>query len=182
MDHESLTYDEIVDASIINVIPKNDTEKYIIDFKQKQFEDFKPLLKHYIGDKEKITSEEVVSLWQFYLQGIRVHIFKQEEYDYNHIHEEAGKFIPLLNSSIEDIMKCPFRYQIAYHFLASSARIKEAERQYETIFKDESDPIQWFIKNSNSFILDTKMNRDILRLWNNIYITENTKFDPILQT
>jgi hypothetical protein len=180
---ETLSYDECISAGHINATPNNEMEMAIIEHKKKLFDNFKPLLKHYIDSKteKRISSEEMVQLWQFYLQGTRVLIFKQEMYDYNHIHEEADRFRPLLKATVEDVMKCPFRYQIAYHFLASSTRIKEAERQYETIYKDESDPIQWYVKNSNSFTIDSKINKDLLKLWNIIYMVENTKFDPVLQ-
>lgn len=101
--------------------------------------------------------------------------------DYTHIHEEAKRCEYALTATLEDVLKCPFQYQMAYHFLSSAARITETDRQYERIFSVSDDPIEWFVTNGNSYDAKTVTNKKIMELWKKLYTVENIKFDPVMQ-
>lgn len=177
---EKMSYDEIVNACVVQATPNTADERAVVEHKTELFGAFKPLLKHYCAD-DKIASEELLGLWQFYVQGVRVKKFKEKNRDYSQLHEEAKRFEAHLNTPLKEVLSCPFEYQMAYHFQSSSARILETERQYERIFSISDDPIDWFVTNGNSYDTKTNTNKKIMSLWTRLYTAENTRFDPVLQ-
>jgi hypothetical protein len=183
----SLSLEECFDTFVIRVENPNNEEKIIIDIKKQWIKHFTPLLHYYIenfGIDDKITSEDLTNLYIFYMEGVRI------KKTFSVLDLKTIKYLstfknPLkdLNEDIPEMVEMgTYLHQVKNYYETVKYKMNIFSERYDKVFCFTNDPIDWFIRNNNSFKLYCNpINVDLKEFWRKINLTENQKLDPVLQ-
>lgn len=188
MDIKKLTLDQCVQAMDGLKTPSKKEGRIVVEQKREWMKRFLPLLEMYVERQEdkEISSEELASLWMFFLEGIRIkRVFKDlkpETYEYlTHLHNPLQA---LYDDPIETMVeKGVFLYQIAHHIDVIKTRLTSAKKKFETVYAASEDPIEWFKKNGYkcSFEIDEELQSKISKNCEKILHVENSSYDPVFR-
>lgn len=179
-ENYNLSLKEFCDVTIIKIQPTDENEKKIYNFFYELRLKFIPLLKHYIyycnNKDDKISINNINGLWLFFFYGILVKKFNES----NFLFPTLPEFDDDDFDDIDLIIENPLKFQLIHQIMFVKERLIEFN-QLRKIFETSSDPIAWFIRNNNSFILDKYINEDMKKLFFNVQSILKSKFNPLYQ-
>lgn len=182
-----LSLDECINSFKILKVPQNDSEKEVIELKNKWIEMFIPFLKYIIeteGNEDKIKANRLIDLWTFLVEGIRIRNF-YKKFDNEKINELMNiKPIELdiLDDDLVNILELgPFIYQVIYQLYMINLKLNSSMEKFKNIFSNSDNPIDWYKSNNKSELVNIKCSDKILNIWDKILKAENPQLDPILQ-
>jgi len=162
-------------------------DKIIIEYVNKQIDDFVPLLEHVFvtNNLHEIESSKLTSLYQFYQEGIRIkNVIKYlpniELFECN-IPENLYNFLISINNIYEI---GPFLFQSVKNLLVFNISLKNIKLRYDKLFYLD-DPVEWYKKingNIEQFFSEVKYDDKYLFSLLQRISQFNENYDPILQT
>jgi hypothetical protein len=183
-----LSLEECFDAFVIKAENLSKEEQIIVDVKKEWIKHFTPLLCYYIknyGIEGHIKSEDLTNLYIFYIEGIRIkQTFKNIKIeDIEYLAKIHNPIENLINDEIGNMveMGC-WLHQVGYYLNMIQFKINIFKERHSNIFQFSNDPIDWFIRNNNSYNLYCLPNKvDLKEFWKRIAMVENINLDPVLQ-
>lgn len=170
---QKLSFEECIQAIKYNKSEITDPlVKEIICSFETLIEKFKPLLKHFIG-KGKISSPELSKLWLFFTEGNLVKMTSDKL-----IADYLKKPVFNLKNETSLIVKYPFLYQAFCSEQVTREKITYILKLKKLGIYDSDNPIDWFKKNKNSFVLpEFKVSESNIVINNTLFLV--TQLDPI---